>query len=237
MVQSGQVRDDAGDGPLHRGAPHVYRGEELGMTNPDGPEADLLEGRPEPGVGPRLGSSWTSASRRRRLVAVVAVLLLILPAMAAVAVFGTRSWLAERSQRDQVSVTATVDVAVSTKRPLSGRIDYFVAIRNTGSSDVRIAGLTHTDARLRIRSRDFATILLAPGSTANVPISVRLDCSGLPIGAGALLGTVTATPPSGRARDVPTSLDRSLLLTNVAQTLCEVRPELTDRELSGPVGS
>lgn len=206
------------------------------MTRPDRPETDLLESGPEPGVGSRLGSTWMFASRRQRMVGVGALLLLILPTVTVVIVLKTRAWLNERSLRDQVSVTATIDVAVSSTTPLGGRIDYFVVVRNVGRRAVRISGLAHTDARLHIRSRDFATILLAPGSTVDIPISVRLDCTGPPIGTAVLLGTVAATPASGRAQDVPTSLDRSLLLTDVAQTLCEVRPELTDRELSGPVG-
>ena len=206
------------------------------MTRPDRPETDLLERGPESGVGSRLGSTWMLASRRQRLVALGAVLLLTLPAVTVVVVLKVRSWLAERSLRDQVSVTATIDVAVSSTTPLGGRIDYFVVVRNTGTRDLRVTGLALTDARLRIRSRDFAPSVLTPGSTVDVPISVRLDCTGKPIGTAALLGTVTATPTSGRAQDVPTLLERSLLLTDIAQTLCEVRPELTDRELSGPVG-
>lgn len=206
------------------------------MTRPDGPETDLLEGGPESGVRSRLGSSWRFASRRQRIVAVGALLLVTLPAVTVVVLLKARSWLEERNLRDQVSVTTTIDVAVSSTTPLGGRVDYFVVVRNTGTRDVRISGLAHTDARLRIRSRDFAPVVLAPGSTVDIPVSVRLDCTGSPIGTATLLGTVAATPASGRAQDVPASLGRSLLLTDVAQTLCEVRPELTDRELSGPVG-
>ena len=207
-----------------------------GVTRPDRPETDLLEGGPESGVGSRLGSTWMFASRRQRLVAVSALLLLTLPAITLVVVLKARSWLDERRLRDEVSVTTTIDVAVSSTTPLGGRVDYFVVVRNMGTRDVRVSGLEHTDARLRIRSRDFAAVVLVPGSTVDIPISVHLDCTGSPIGTAALLGTVWATPASGRAQDVPASLGRSLLLTDVAQTLCEVRPELTDRELSGPVG-
>jgi len=54
-------------------------------------------------------------------------------------------------------------------------------------------------------------------------------------GAGSLRAKIVATPESGRERKVPTALAQTALVTDVADTLCRVRPDLRGRELSGSV--
>jgi hypothetical protein len=148
-----------------------------------------------------------------------------------------RAYLHTRALRDQVTLSATVEVAASSTTPLAGgRVDYYLAVRNVGPRQVRISGLQLSDLRLRIVSRNFAGQVVQPGTTVDIPVSVRLDCVALgKEGAGVLHGTIAATPQSGRLRSVAATVAHTALITDVAATLCQVRPGLRGQELSGLV--
>jgi hypothetical protein len=202
----------------------------------DGPPgAGVLEN--DPWLVSRFSERWRQKPRWwRRAVAVSALLLFVVPATLFGASLG-RAWLIERGLRDEVSLVGTVHVLATSTTPLGGSVNYNVAVRNTGARPVQITGVDISQSRLHITDKSPSPLRLAAGETGEVAVSVRLDCTrGGPFDPrDGLRGEVVAIARSGTQHRVYIAFEQGFLLTDVANTLCRVRPGLTDEELSGPV--
>lgn len=178
--------------------------------------------------GPR---RWSALPRRRRAL-VVAVAVLLLAGALAVPV---HAWQTERRLSRAVVLAASLDVSTS-MYPAGGSVDWSVAVRNGGPRPVSLEGLQATSARLAVRLRDGGGQRIEPGQQAQVPVSARLTCGAEPVpGEDRLAADVRVRRADGGevVRRVPLSSAGPLL--DVAATLCAVRPQLRDVELSGPV--
>jgi hypothetical protein len=170
-------------------------------------------------------------------------LLFVAVVVIAVLASQVRGWLADRDARDEVSLAGTVRVSATSMTPAGGAVNYTVAVRNTGPRSVRITGVDVAHPRVRIRGTAGTggtggpALSLASGDTGEVAVSVRLDCTrGGPFAPDeGLRATVDAIALSGRRHRVDVSLDRASLITTAANTMCRVRPDLEDAELSGPI--
>jgi hypothetical protein len=175
---------------------------------------------------------WAALPRGgRRLVVGLAVLVLLGGGVALV-----RNWAAERQLRQAVELTATVGVwSSSTNRP-GGEVGFFVLVGNDGPRPVSVTSVTAAGGGVQVRMRDDGAQPVAPGQEVEIPLSVRLTC--VP-GAGAARPSLDAE--IGVRRDDGGSTSRHVDLQpaapvlDVAATLCGVRPDLRDHELSGPV--
>ena len=169
-------------------------------------------------------------ARAGRLVVGLAVLVLV----GGGALF-VRYWSAERAGRQAVELSASLGVvSSSTSRP-GGEVRFYLLVRNDGGLPVSVTSVAGADAGLRLRMRDDGARGVAPGAEIEVPLSVRVTCAE---GTGAA-GTSFAGRIGVRREDgVPTSravdLRRAGLVRDVAATVCAVRPDLRDHELSGP---
>ena len=190
---------------------------------------ELLEG----GDG---ASSWEAPHAPlgrggRRLVAGLAVLVLL-----AWGVLFVRAWSAERELRQAVDLTATFDVTSSSTTPPGGSVRYFLLVRNDGALPVSVTSVDAADTGLRLRMLEDGDRPIAPGREVEIPLSVRLTC--VP-GAGASGPSLTAEigvrREDGGSTSRPAELRSAALVLDVAASLCLVRPELRDHELSGPV--
>jgi len=141
--------------------------------------------------------------------------------------------LTERRLRDEVALTAAIDIYASSTSPTGGRVDFYVVLHNDGSRRVQIARLAAEAGGLRLRSAGVLPQVLDGGSAVRVPLSVRLDCTRERL--DVLRAAVSASPGSGRRRAVTVTLGASQLITDIADSLCSVKPELADQELSGPL--
>jgi hypothetical protein len=203
------------------------------------PETEIMASPPT--LATRARARWSALPRRRRAAVAVPAAVLVAVLTAGVAVRQGQHWLAERSRRDDVALTATTGVWASSTTPVGGSIDFFVSVRNTGPRRVRIESVDSRESRMTVRSRRNLHYEVLPGTAVDVPVSVRLDCAGTGLvpgpgdEAGPLRATIAADPLSGRRRTVHAPLARSPLLTHVADTLCAIRPGLRGKELSGPV--
>lgn len=194
-------------------------------------DVDMLENEPE--GSSRLAGRWSRRPRWWRWVGV----LLGIGAMLPVLVTSAQDWAAERAAQDELLLSARLRVWTSSTNPVGGRVDYFVVIRNAGERPVVVTGVDVAELRLRVTDRVDRGVEVAAGDVRSVPVSVRLSCAP---GAdfdrdAALRAVVSAEPQSGRQRAVTVPVERSELLTDVANTLCSVRPDLADKELSGPI--
>jgi hypothetical protein len=86
-----------------------------------------------------------------------------------------------------------------------------------------------------VRGTSAAALRLVPGHSGEVPVSVRLDCTRAATTGDGLRGTVDAIPLSARQHTVSVIVEGAFLITDVADTLCRVKPDLKDAELSGPI--
>ena len=195
----------------------------------DLPRGELFEG----GTGPSWWSGrWAALPLGgRRLVAGVAVLVLL---GGGVVVF--RNWAAERALRQAVELTATVGVwSSSTNRP-GGEVGFFLLVANGGPLPVSVTSVTAVGPGLQMRMRDDGARPITPGREVEIPLSVRLTC--VP-GAGAARPSLDAEigvrRDDGGATSRQVDLRPAALVLDVAATLCGVRPDLRDHELSGPV--
>ena len=202
----------------------------------DGPsDIDLLENGPW--LLSRLSERWRQKPLWwRRSVAAGALLVVVVPVTLFAASQG-RGWLIERGLRDEVSLVGTVRVSAASMTPVGGSVNYTVAIRNTAARPVQIIGVDISESRLHVTDRGRRLPRLAPGETGDVAVSVRLDCTrgGAFDRRGGLHGTVVAIPRSGVQHSVYITFEKAFLLTDVANTLCRIRPSTKDVELSGPV--
>lgn len=182
------------------------------------------------------GTAWwdtrpTTQPRGRGLVVTLAVLVLLGGGLLFI-----RNWSAERELRQVVALSTTVGLwSSSTIRP-GGEVGFFLLVRNDGALPVSVTSVAAADAGLRLRMQDDGERRIAPGTALEIPLSVRVTC---------LPGTGAARPsfPAeiGVRREDGSSTSRSAelrpasLVLDVAATLCAVRPNLRDHELSGPV--
>jgi hypothetical protein len=197
---------------------------------PDGPaEEDLLQGGLDP---PRWRRRWESLSRgARRAVAVLAVLLLA----AAVAVW-LRDQAADRARAQRVDLVTTLDVWASSTSPPGGQVSFVVLVRNEGERPVSVISIDGEGPGLRLSMLDAGDRALPVGVWIEIPLSVRLTCgAGAPGDPAPLTAEVGVRRSDGGATSRRVDLEPAVLVLDVARTLCSVRPDLRDHELSGPV--
>ena len=119
----------------------------------------------------------------------------------------------------------------------AGRCRYFVVVRNEGPRPVSVTvGSAAAADGLRLRMRDDVDAADGPvGGELSIPLSIRLTCADA--GAGTALTAELAVRRAGRRSRPPArcDLEPAALVLDVAATLCAVRPDLRDHELSGPV--
>jgi hypothetical protein len=195
------------------------------MTAP--PPVELLES----GTGPlRWRRHWDALPPRgRRLLAGLVVVVLL-----GAGVIWFRDWSAERALERRVVLTTSFGLASSSTSPPGGSVGYFVVVRNEGARSLSVTGVEASTARLRLRMRDDWDRRLAPGTEAAIPMSVRLSC--VPgRGETDLPAEISLRRADGGSTTRRVVLRPAALVLDVASTLCAVRPDLRNRELSGPV--
>lgn len=198
------------------------------------PAPDLIESS-QP-AGSRLVDSWRALPRRNRAAARVCVAVLAALVVAAYGVDEVRTSLSARALDDQVILEAALGASSSSMSAGAGRVDFFASVLNAGPRPVLVRGVEIAAPRLRITSSTTPPLRIAPGETALVPLSVLLDCADRAADpTSGLRGTVLATAHSGRRRSVIATFGQARLVTDVADTLCQLTPGLRDVELDGPV--
>jgi hypothetical protein len=201
---------------------------DLGGDGPDGaPPGDLIEDGHRPS---RLRTRWTALPRRTR------VLVLALVAVLALGAGGlqVQRWAAEREQARRVELSASVGVSSLSTTPAGGQVSLFLVVRNAGVRPVWITSVEGSAGGLVLRTPDDVDLRVAPGGDAAVPVSARLTCAGYDGGEG-LTAAVAVRRQDGGSVIRTVHPDPAAALLDVASTLCAVRPDLRDRELSGPV--
>ena len=167
----------------------------------------------------------------RRLVAGLAVLLLL----GGGALF-VRDWSAQREARQAVELTVTFGVVSSSTVPPGGSVRYFVLVRNDGALPISVTSVTAAETGLRLSMRDDGARTVAPGLEIEVPLSVRLTCvPGVGDARPAKAAEIGVLREDGGSTTERAELPPADLLRDAAESLCRVRPELRDHELSGPV--
>lgn len=191
------------------------------------PRGDLLEGGLQP---PWWHRTWTALPRRsRRLVVGVGVVL-------ALAAGGL--WLhdqaAERALARRVDLAASLAVSGDSRTPAGGQVSIYVVVRNNGPLPVRITSVEGGADGVRLGTPGGVDLQVPPGGEASVPVSVRLTCDRYTGGEG-LTAAVALLRADGGSVTRELRPRPAAALTDVATTLCAVRPDLRDAELSGPV--
>jgi hypothetical protein len=191
------------------------------------PPGDVLEGGTQP---PWWQSRWRAVrpAVRRCVVALVALLLV------AAAGLWLRDRAAERALAQRVDIGVSLGVWSSSTAPLGGRVCYFAVVRNEGTRPVWVTSVDGSSGGLRLATRDDEEWPVAAGDEVRVPLSVRLTCTG-PGPGDDLTARIAVRREDGGAVVRRLRPEPAVLLLGVAESLCSVRPELTDRELSGPV--
>jgi hypothetical protein len=190
-------------------------------------QTGALEYQPEPYWWQ---SRWRSLPRAvRRLVVVVVVL-----GLATAGGVELRDRMVARELGQRVVLSTSLGVwTSSTSRPY-GYVSYFVAIRNGGTQPLSVTDVELSTEQLRLRMRSDAPRRVEAGQEIQVLVSVRLTCStARPSSALPAQVSVRRDDGSGATRDV--DLQPSALILDAANTLCAVRPGLTDHEISGPI--
>jgi len=205
------------------------------VEHPGGSEGDLLESPPT--MLERLGDRWSLLPKRRRLAVATMVAVLVVASLSAFVVSKGRAWIAERSLDDHVELQATMGVTASSTTPSGGSVDFYVSVLNRGPRSVSITSIDIAGARLRITSTNEQPAEVKPGLAVSVPLSVLLDCSDAAVGdpSNGLRGGIDAVASNGRPRVVDTTFDQSTIVTDIADTLCRIDPDLRNVELDGAV--
>jgi hypothetical protein len=190
---------------------------------------DLIEGGPGPSWW---RTRWTALPPvGRRLVALIAILVLL-----GVGLVWFRDWSAQRELRQRVELATSLGVWSSSTSPPGGAVGFFLLVRNDGVRPVWVAAVDGAGDRVRLRMRDDGDRRVGVGREIEVPVSVRLTCAA---GDGpprpALSADITVRREDGDSVTERTELRPASVVLDVAASLCLVRPELRDHELSGPV--
>lgn len=190
-------------------------------------QTGVLEYQPEPFWWQR---RWRALpSRVRRLVAALAVLAVLGAGTVAV-----RDRLLARELGERVVLGASLGVwTSSTARPY-GYVSYFVAVRNDGIRPLAVTAVDLTTEQLRMRMRSDAPRRVEAGEEIQVLVSVRLTCT-TETASPSLPAQVSVRRDDGADATRRVDLQPSALILDAADTLCAVRPTLTDHEISGPV--
>ena len=169
--------------------------------------------------------------RGRGLVAGLAVLVLL----GGGALF-VRHWSADRELRQAVELSTSFGVwSSSTIRP-GGEVGYYLLVRNDGALPMAVTSVDAAGDGLTLRMRDEDERRIPPGREVEIPMSVRVTC--VPGTGGArpfLAAEIGVRREDGGTTSRPAELRPASRLLDVAATLCAVRPDLRDHELSGPV--
>ena len=191
------------------------------------PRVELLDS----GGAARWEGRPTGPPRGRGLVALLAVLVLLGGGLLFV-----RNWSAERELRQAVELTVTFGVVSSSTSPPGGSVRFFVLVRNDGALPVSVTSVDAADIGLRLSMRDEGERPIDPGKEIEIPMSAQVSC--VP-GAGTtrpfLAAEIGVRREDGGSTSRPAELRPANLVLDVAATLCGVRPDLRDHELSGPV--
>jgi hypothetical protein len=169
--------------------------------------------------------------RGRGLVAGLAVLVLL----GGGALF-VRNWSADRELRQAVELSTSFGVwSSSTIRP-GGEVGFYLLVRNDGALPMAVTSVDAGGDGLTLRMRDEGERRIPPGREIEIPMSVRVTC--VPGTAGArpsLAAEIGVRREDGGTTSRPAELRPASLLLDVAATLCAVRPDLREHELSGPI--
>ncbi len=188
---------------------------------------DVLEGGMRPAPWRR---RWTALPRAARLSVAGLVVLL--------AAAGGGLWLrdraAERALAQRVDVAASFSVSSLSTTPPGGQVAFFLVVRNEGVRPVWVTSVGGGDDGLVLGTHDEVERQVAPHGEASVPVSVRLTCDRY-AGGGGLTAEIGLRRTDGSTVIRRSRPDPASALTEVATTLCAVRPDLRDQELSGPV--
>ena len=127
-------------------------------------------------------------------------------------------------------------VSASSNAASGGYVNYYVAVRNGGAQPLELTSLRVSGDRVDLRARGNGSRRVAPGREVLVPVSALLTCPGRDGPTGdQLLVDLDVTRADGESARQTTSLNGVSLVLDVAETLCRLRPDLRDYELSGPV--
>ncbi len=181
------------------------------------------------------GSLWAALPKRfRRTVAGLTAVALTL-ALGVTGLVQARRWLVEQDRRAVVTLVVSLGVWTSSTSPPGGYVTYFVTVRNGGPRTLEVTSLQASDDQLRLRSRATDPRRVDAGKEILLPVSALLTCSpGSQAGVDGLRVEVGVRREDGRRAQERVSMPAALI-QDAAQTLCSVRPDLHDHELSGPV--
>jgi hypothetical protein len=193
-----------------------------GQSDPLQDADPLKDADPPPDAG---------APRSRGLVAGLAVLVLL----GGGALF-VRNWSADRELRQAVELSTSFGVwSSSTIRP-GGEVGYYLLVRNDGALPMSVTSVDAGGDGLTLRMRDEGERRIPPGREVEIPMSVRVTCvPGTGVARPSLAAEIGVRREDGGTSTRPAELRPASLLLDAAATLCAVRPELRDHELSGPV--
>ena len=194
-----------------------------GVSNGPG-QVDVLEG----GTGP---GWWERVPPAARRLGVAVVVLLV----AVAALVWARDRAADRERARRVDLATTLGVVSSSTSPPGGQVSFFALVRNDGELPVSITSIDGTGDVLRVRMKDDADRPLPAGAEIEIPLSVRVTCAAGDGRSAPLRAEVGVRRADGGATSRVVDLEPAVLVLDVAGTLCAVRPDLRDHELSGPV--
>jgi hypothetical protein len=197
--------------------------------DPPEPGVEFLEGGPGPS---RWRTRWAGLPTGARRLLVLLAVLVVLGAGG----LRLRDWSAERELRQRVELATSFGVWSSSTSPPGGAVGFFLLVRNDGARPVWITGVDGEGDRVRLRMRVDGQRLVEAGREIEVPMSVRLTCDAgdEPSGSG-LSAAITVRREDGASVTRRTELRPAAPVLDVAASLCQVRPDLRDHELSGPV--
>jgi hypothetical protein len=187
----------------------------------------VLENVPEPFWWQRRWAGLSARGRRRLVLGVVLLLL-------AGGALWERDRIADRELRQRVVLGTTLGVWTSSTSPPGGAVGWFVLVRNDGREPVTVTSLDAAAGRLALTTLDDGDRPVGPGQEIEVPVSIRLTCTATGEETAGLPAEIGVRRRDGVATSRRSELTATLVL-DVARTLCAVRPDLRDHELSGPV--
>lgn len=177
---------------------------------------------------------WLSLPAHRRRAARLGTASLVGVALAATGAVAVQGWMDERDRRRAVSLAVAVGAWTSSHSPPGGQVTYYLAIKNDGPATLEVVSVAASGDRLRLRSPDDVARRLEAGRQVLVPMSALLTCS-TDAADATLQVQIDVRRGDGSVARHRSPLGDAMMLLGAADTLCQVRPALTDYELSGPV--